>query len=97
MIWMPSDTQIVQALHVFVALTIIFGLRLLKLKPMTCCLVAIGFALVKEFTFDLWVEGDSLESSLFDFAWYVFGTFLGLVALRVKSYYKHCHHCESHK
>lgn len=77
----PSAEQIVQSLHVFVALTILFGLRLFRFRIRNCCLLALVFALVKEFVYDILVEADTWLGSLWDFAWYMVGIVLGMITM----------------
>ena len=83
---MPSDAQIVQTCHVFIALTILFGLRLCRFHIVSALLATLAFAFVKEFLWDPFIEGDTWESSLWDFAWYVAGAWIGAFMLKVQKY-----------
>lgn len=71
--WTPSDAQIVQMSHFAIAWCIVATLRFHRFAPLTAMLVALLWALFKEFTFDLIIEHDSLENSIRDFAWYMGG------------------------
>jgi|SRR5579864_117998 len=78
----PSFEAVAQASHFFIATTLVLGLCWCRVSLIRACLYTLAFALLKEFTFDLFVEHDSILSSCADTVWYSIGTLAAFVFLK---------------
>lgn len=73
--WMPSEDQLAQTSHFFIATTIIAYSHLLGQKWWFGLLAVLVWATFKEWIFDIIVEGDTIAGSLEDFVWYMIGEY----------------------
>jgi hypothetical protein len=71
--WMPTQNQIAQCSHFFIAVSIVLLARLCGFHWLVQAGLVLAWALPKEFVFDLIVEQDSFADSREDFLWYCIG------------------------
>jgi len=80
MTWTPSSNLLAQITHFFIASTIVFGLPFLfGITPWWSFPILLGWIAVKEFGFDLIVEGDTVAGSATDAIWYEVGWGVSMV------------------
>lgn len=86
--WMPSAQVDAQTCHFFVAMWAMAQARDWKWRWAGAFAAVIGFAVFKEFVFDIIVEGDSFPSSSLDAAFYMIGMFAGYWLQRLTGAWK---------
>jgi hypothetical protein len=78
--WMPSDEATVQTAHVAISMAVVWMFPAVFRKSAWWGGVAAGvFAIWKELCWDLLAEGDNLENSLVDLAFYFCGIAFALL------------------
>jgi hypothetical protein len=77
--WLPSNDQLAQTSHFFIATTLVLGMPFLfGISPWWGALAVVCWVIPKDFFFDLVVEQAGVKSGIWDASWYGVGAAVAL-------------------
>ena len=85
--WTPSELQMAQTSHVAIALAVVGWFACFGARGGLEALAVVGYAVLKEYVFDIIVEGDDWWDSTVDFLWYMAGMIAGMALLYVRFFF----------